>query len=279
VRRGACSVRAAAGTDATRPALIVATRGSYAHPVTTDVGIVTADYGQIELHPGHGGAVAGLDGTPSLAWTAEGATVVLTVARQFGDVPVEVLVAEAEPEADPSWDAAVELSVRTGEATAVHGWGGEGEVPVPVPAGVDVRVRYAVADGQQGADQFEEDDEASPLERYVVQVWPAPPAPPRLVVASQPWSQYWAFGADAATVVASLADVPDPERLTVLVDRALATHPDVRERLRAGEGQFRTGILRYVQELFRVTHGQGVYETLRQDHQALGELISERAGA
>ncbi|MFS0703807.1 hypothetical protein AB6N23_04725 [Cellulomonas sp. 179-A 9B4 NHS] len=248
-------------------------------------GGVTADYSQVELHVGEGGAV-GVEDAVGLVLVLDrqslgtdvAAYAILTVARQHGDVPVRVEVHDGPPPADPRWDAVTELSVRSGDAVTVTGWAGDGSLTVPVPAGADLRVRYAVVDGQAGSDQFADGRwDEPPAETYVLQLWPAPPAPARLVSASTPWAQYWAFGPDAAAAVQRLADVPDPERLVALVDEALAAHPDTAARVRAGDESYRVGVIRYAQELFRVTHASGVYADLQRDHQALARLIDARA--
>ncbi len=238
-------------------------------------GEVDADYSQIELHPGDGG-VAALEGDVGLANGEFGELVVLTVAREYGPAHVEVQVLAAEPAPDPAWDAAVELSLRTGEGMRVTGWSGVGLVPVPVPADVGVRLRYVVIGGQATKDGAWDGTRSGP-DGYLVQVWPAPEEPPRVVASTSPWSQYWTFGAEARELLVELADVPDPDRLVVVLDRALAAHPDVAEHLRRGDGRYRSGVIRYAQELFRITHASGAYADLRNDHERLGDLIDERA--
>jgi hypothetical protein len=78
-------------------------------------------------------------------------------------------------------------------------------------------------------------------------------------------------------LLAELADVPDPDRLVVVIDRALAAHPDVAGRLRAGDDRYRVGVIRYLQELFRITYSTGIYDDVCHDHKRLGRLIDERA--
>ncbi|WP_028045838.1 hypothetical protein [Cellulomonas sp. URHE0023] len=243
-----------------------------------NVGEVDADYSQIELGPGFGGHAYGLDNL-GLANGELGENVVLTTARQHGRVAVEAQVLERQPPLDPAWDAVVEMSLRTGEGAQVCGWAGTGVVAIPVPPGIDVRVRYVVLDGQIGSEQFNRPHESdeSPAERYLLQMWPAPPTAARTLAATSPWSQYWAFGPPAVAIIAELADVPDPDRAVVVIDRALAAHPDVTARLRAGDDRFQAGVVRYLQELFRVTYFADVYEGLRNDHERIRLLIAERA--
>ena len=115
----------------------------------------------------------------------------------------------------------MEVSLHTGESVSVTGWAGAGMIAVPLPSAVNVRVRYVVLDGQIAQDQAAGDG-AGP-ERYLIQMWPGTQAPPRVVV-EPPWSQYWTFGG-AAPACSPGAGVPDPGRLVVVIDRALASHP------------------------------------------------------
>jgi hypothetical protein len=244
--------------------------------MTRSEGTAAADFSQFELHLGDGGAV--LDEVDlGLAYDFD--HVVLTSARQHGQLPVRVDVVDQRPPVEPGWEAAVEFSARTGPGVRVTGWGGEGGFSVPVEAPADLRIRYVVEDGQAGSEQFDTQWDEPPREHYLLQLWPAPPEPPQLLVASSPWSQYWAFGPAATALLDELADTPDPERLVLVVDRALADHPDVAAALRAGDERYRLGILRYVGELFRVTHHAGAYAAERADRSLLDRLIDARARA
>lgn len=247
----------------------------------TRTGSLSADYSQVELHLGDGGGATPHDlGVPDQcpALVSAFGYVVLTTARQHGTLPFEVQVHDAPVPLDPSWDTVHEATVRLGTGARLTGWAGEGDVvDVPVTAPGTHRMRYVVLHGQEGSDQFRDgawDDE--PAERYVVQLWPDVPRD-AATVATVPWSQYWAFGPDAARLVEALPDVPDPERLTVLVDAALAAHPDVAGHVRAGDDRYQVGILRYTQELFRVTYALPVYAEVRADHEGLRRLIRTRA--
>lgn len=249
----------------------------------TRTGTVAADYSQIELHLACDGEepsaadVGAVDDSPGLVNAGDWLT--LTTARQYGQVPVEVQVHPEPVPLDPSWDAVHEASMQVGADATVTGWAGEGtavDVPVQVP-GLH-RVRYVVVDGQAGSDWFRDParGDEQPCERYLLQLWPEPAPRDADVVAAVPWAQYWAFGPDAARLVSALVDVPDPERLVVLLDAALAAHPDVAAHLRAGDDDFTLGLVRYAQELFRLTHASPVYAEQRADHDGLLRLIRSR---
>ncbi|MEZ0447231.1 hypothetical protein [Cellulomonas sp. ICMP 17802] len=62
-----------------------------------------------------------------------------------------------------------------------------------------------------------------------------------------------------------------------MIARALADHPDVAARLRAGEEAYRAGIVRYFHALDRATFATGAYADLRGDYGRLARLIDQRA--
>jgi hypothetical protein len=242
-------------------------------------GELRADFSQVELH-------SGLDEPTfdafdlGLANTSVGNPVVLTTARQHGTLRVEVQVAGSRPPVDDAWDAACEFSLRPPGLLFLSGWGAEGRLDIPAPLDRWLRVRYVVIAGQEGTEQFSSPrDDEPPIERYLLQVWPEEGSPAAIVVSTVPWSQYWTFGEQARAAVDELADTPDPDRLVAVIDRALAEHPDVVERLRAGDDRYRVGIVRYAQRLFQVTYHTGAYDDVRDDHQRLHRLIDERARA
>ncbi|MBO0921695.1 hypothetical protein J1G42_12760 [Cellulomonas sp. zg-ZUI222] len=248
-------------------------------PIEVADGLVSADFSQVELHVDPPGSLD-IDAETGLASTTEEDYATLLVPRQHGQLPFRLEVHARPPVVDPAWDAVVELSLRGGGPVRVTGWAGDGVVQGPVLADVDLRARYAVRDGQAGSEQFRQGRwDEPPAEAYVVQLWPSPPAPARVVKAISPWSQYWTFGQAAEAAVQRLQDVPDPDRLTALLDAALEEHPDVAAHLDAGDTRFRAGIIRYAQALFLATHATGAYADLRSDYTALGRLVDARVEA
>lgn len=248
-------------------------------PIQVAEGLVSADFSQVELHVDPPGSLD-IDAKTGLASTTEEDYATLLVPRQHGQLPFRLEVHARPPVVDPAWDAVVELSLRGGGPVRMTGWAGEGVVQGPVLADVDLRARYAVRDGQAGSEQFHQGrGDEPPAEAYVVQLWPSPPAPARVVRAISPWSQYWTFGPAAAGAVRRLQDVPDPDRLTALLDAALEEHPDVAARLDAGDTRYRLGLVRYAQQLFHATHTTGAYADLRSDYTALDRLIDARVDA
>lgn len=246
---------------------------AYPLRMATVIGDVDADYSQIELHPGDGGHVGDLKAV-GLVNGEFGEHAVLTTPREYGTVTVGVDVLDTPAPVDPSWDTAVEFSMRTGHGPCVLGWAGTGRLDIPIPTDVDVRVRYVVIDGEPASPWSDATD--TEAERYLLQMWPAPLGPGRTISATTPWSQYWAFGPTAEALITELSDVPDPDRLEVVIDRALADHPDVAAQLRAGFETYQVGVVRYAQELFRVTYSSDAYLDIRNDSDALRQFIRAR---
>jgi len=109
----------------------------------------------------------------------------LTVGTHTGWVPFRVELHAARPDVDDAWEEIVEVSFRPGRAD-VHLLGLDGDTPhrLALPPG-DYRVRYHVR-GIDEADHGPENPEA-----YLLQFWPAPPAPDRIVRRTSPRAAYW----------------------------------------------------------------------------------------
>lgn len=97
-----------------------------------------------------------------------------------GQVAFAVELHDGEPVIDDSWEEIVEASYRPLGAPALAPWGGGSWWELELQPHVDYRVRYcgwgidaAHRDGQQEGEP--------PVDRYVLQFWPAPPGPDRVV--------------------------------------------------------------------------------------------------
>lgn len=241
-------------------------------------GRVGAAYSQIELCPGPDEPVPVVDVGLATTWGDQAHAVTLIVAREYGQIPVAVELADAPPPLDPAWDAVVELSMQAGDDPAVTGWGGDGIIPLPEIEGMAVRVRYVVQNGEEAKHRLHTGQEAG-VDRCLLQFWPAEPEPPRVVVSTSPWSQYWTFGVAATAAARACAHLPEPAGLLAVIDRALIEHPDVAAAIRAGDGRYRSGVLRYAQELLRLTFRTRAYADVRHDSERLAALIDARARA
>ncbi|MFE1943379.1 hypothetical protein [Streptomyces massasporeus] len=159
-------------------------------------GEVHVHYGQIyvESDPDdHGpglaeafaGQRAGLCGaaTPGFLW--------LNTGLHTGDVGFTVEVRDQAPPLDPAWEDVVEVSFRPASAqSALVQWAGEDSWDLDLEE-TDHRVRYCAS----GMDRASETDTRSAdepqLDRYLLQFWPAPPEPDRVLKETSRTAAYW----------------------------------------------------------------------------------------
>jgi hypothetical protein len=81
------------------------------------------------------------------------------------------------------------VSFRPAARTALVAWGEEWSSPLDL-AEVDYRVRYCGAGMDEARDQTRMAGEAE-LDRYLLQFWPAPPQPDRIVKQTSAHAAYW----------------------------------------------------------------------------------------
>ncbi|MFG2190371.1 hypothetical protein ACGFNT_35305 [Nocardia iowensis] len=99
-----------------------------------------------------------------------------------GNVGFTVEVRGQAPSLDPAWEDVVEVSFYPlSEQSFLVQWAGEDSWELDLKEGLDYRVRYCA----QGMDQAREKDvrldDEPVLDRYLLQLWPAPPEPDRIV--------------------------------------------------------------------------------------------------
>ncbi|KUN09565.1 hypothetical protein AQI95_04400 [Streptomyces yokosukanensis] len=118
-------------------------------------------------------------------------TLWLSTGLHTGDVGFVAEVHDEAPPLDPSWEDVVEVSFRpASDGTALVLWGGEGSWDLGLDE-TDYRVRYC-AKGMDAAQEADTRLTGEPrLDRYLLQFWPAPPAPDRVVVQTSASAAYW----------------------------------------------------------------------------------------
>ncbi|WP_203236598.1 hypothetical protein [Nocardia panacis] len=99
-----------------------------------------------------------------------------------GDVGFTVEVRGQAPPLDPAWEDVVEVSFYPlSDQSFLVQWAGEDSWELDLKEGLDYRVRYCA----QGMDRAREKDvrldDEPVLDRYLLQFWPAPPEPDRIV--------------------------------------------------------------------------------------------------
>lgn len=98
-----------------------------------------------------------------------------------GQVAFAVELYDDEPVIDDSWEEIVEASYRPlGQPVLVEWGGGAGSWELDLQPQVDYRVRYC-GWGMDTAHQTGRPEGEPPVDRYLLQFWPAPPAPDRVV--------------------------------------------------------------------------------------------------
>ncbi|MEV0265134.1 hypothetical protein AB0I49_27870 [Streptomyces sp. NPDC050617] len=144
------------------------------------------DWCMPELEEAFAGQEAGLCGAgePGALWLMTG--------LHTGNVGFTVEWHEGEPPLDSSWEEAVEVSFRplSSQAALVQ-WAGEDSWDLDLQE-IDYRVRYC-ATGMDEAREAEAglDEGPAVVDRYLLQFWPSPPGPARLVRQTSSSAAYW----------------------------------------------------------------------------------------
>lgn len=159
--------------------------------------VISTDYGQFDL----GWAEDfGFDGDfdrffagqlNGLVGAADRSGVYLHFARQFGGSPVRCELLDAAPGApDAQWEDVVEVSVQVpdGATPRWSSWAGEEEGALAIPSGT-YRLRVSARGRDAGHDMGVDHDD--PLDRYLLELWPAPMAPDAILRVTSADARYW----------------------------------------------------------------------------------------
>ncbi|MFD9908713.1 hypothetical protein [Streptomyces sp. NPDC059063] len=158
-------------------------------------GEVSVHYGQIyvesdpesyglDLAEAFGGQSGGLCGAavPGGLW--------LTTGLHTGEVGFTVEVHDQAPPLDDDWEEVVEVSFRpVSDDSSLVQWAGEDSWELGLEE-IDYRVRYCASGMDAGNDLDTRMDEPQ-ADRYLLQFWPAPPAPDRIVKQTSDIAAYW----------------------------------------------------------------------------------------
>ncbi|NKY38624.1 hypothetical protein HGA02_03525, partial [Cellulomonas septica] len=137
-----------------------------------------------ELIEGRGGQRNGLCGA------AFPGALSFVVGLHTGSVPVRIELHDDAPPPDPDWEDVVEASVTPveGEPYALTSFGAA--EPLDLPTARSLRARWS-AHGMDEAHQGGPEDGEPPLDRYLLQLWPAPPAADEVVRCGSGMARYW----------------------------------------------------------------------------------------
>ncbi|MGV9454842.1 hypothetical protein [Streptomyces sp. NPDC003635] len=181
-------------------------------------GEVHVHYGQIyvesdpdccgtDLGDSFAGQRAGLCGA-----AVPGALFLLT-GLHTGHVGFTVEVHDEEPPLDPAWEDVVEVSFRplSADCSLVE-WGGEDSWELDLEE-IDFRVRYCARGMDAGNELDTRLDEEPQQDSYLLQFWPAAPAPDRVVKQTSKTASYWHEYAREQPAPPTPAERAEAERL------------------------------------------------------------------
>ncbi|MFJ3554002.1 hypothetical protein [Streptomyces sp. NPDC090114] len=159
-------------------------------------GEVHVHYGQIHVEsdpdgfgPGLAEAFAGQGA--GLCGAAVPGALWLSTGLHTGNVGFTVEVHDQAPPLDPSWEEAVEVSFRPlSDDSSLVQWAGEAAWPLDLEE-TDYRVRYCAKGMEAGHREDTRLSEEPPLDEYLLQFWPAPPAPDRILGQTSEIAAYW----------------------------------------------------------------------------------------
>ncbi|MFI9408065.1 hypothetical protein [Nocardia sp. NPDC052316] len=133
------------------------------------------DFGP-RMHEAFAGQSSGLCGA------AVPGALFLSTGLHTGDVGFTVEVRGQAPALDPAWEDVVEVSFYPlSEQTFLVQWAGEDSWELDLKEGLDYRVRYCARGMDQAREKDVRLDDEPLLDRYLLQFWPAPPEPDRIV--------------------------------------------------------------------------------------------------
>lgn len=157
-------------------------------------GAAWVDYGQLyvhgeddsfELDECFGGQVNGLCGA------AVPGVLFLVVGLQSGEVGFTVELHAEAPPVGGEWEEVIEVSYRPAGPVDLVAWASEETWPLEDLEPVDYRVRYCAVAMQESRTADLPEDGGPSRERYLLQFWPAPPEPDRIVRQTSAHAAYW----------------------------------------------------------------------------------------
>ncbi|WP_237527330.1 hypothetical protein [Streptomyces sp. SID2119] len=138
---------------------------------------------------GLGEAFAGQSG--GLCGAAVPGALYLVTGLHTGSVGFTVEVHDEEPPPAPDWEDVVEVSFRpVSKDTSLVQWGGEAAWDLALPV-TDYRVRYSARGMDQGRDLDTRTAKEPQADSYLLQFWPAPPRPDRVIRETARIAAYW----------------------------------------------------------------------------------------
>ncbi|WP_308407496.1 hypothetical protein [Streptomyces olivochromogenes] len=214
-------------------------------------GEVSVHYGQIyvESDPDSYGpdlAEAFAGQSSGLCGAAIPGTLWLTTGLHTGEVGFTVEVHEDPPRLDPEWEDVVEVSFRpVSDSTALVLWGGMGDWDLGLEE-TDYRVRYCAKDMDAARERDTRLDDEPQLDSYLLQFWPAPPSPDRVLKQTSGSAAYWHGYARELPPPPTPAERAEAERLARLAQEQADRERELAYELWDWGGQLPSQALREV---------------------------------
>jgi hypothetical protein len=115
----------------------------------------------------------------------------LTTGLHTGDVSLRVELHDREPPIDEAWEEIVEASFTpAGSSVGIHPWAEPLAIALDLPA-VSHRARWCATGMDEAREQDTLLDDEALIDSYALLLWPAPPAPDRIVKQTSEVAAYW----------------------------------------------------------------------------------------
>ncbi len=122
---------------------------------------------------------------------AQSGRLLLITGLHTGEVGLRVERLDEEPALDDTWEEIVEVSFEpVGPELVLHGLDAGMHVSTELPV-VSYRARYCAADMDKGKEVDVVSDDEPVVDRYLLQLWPAAPAPDVIRKQTSTTASYW----------------------------------------------------------------------------------------
>lgn len=160
-----------------------------------------------------------------------------------GTVGFVVELHDQPPALDDSWEEVVEVSFRPAGEASLVGWAGEWERPLELIE-TDYRVRYCGRGMDVGHAADTRMDDEPELDHYLLQLWPGPPGPDRVVKQTSATAAYWHRFARNQPLPPTPEERAEAERLALLERQRAAQHARLKTEEREWGGRLPSERLR-----------------------------------
>jgi hypothetical protein len=143
-----------------------------------------SDSPQPDLYDSWAGQANGLAGAAAPGF------LFLITGLHTGEVGFTVELHDQEPPLGDQWEEAVEVSYRPDGEAALVAWASEVSWPLELEQR-DYRARYCATGMEQGRALDTRMEEVPLADHYLLQLWPSPPAPDRILRQTSDIAAYW----------------------------------------------------------------------------------------